>query len=316
MVGDTGSVRRDDFQRSVAQAMAAQYQRPKKNDQAKFLFHLGDIVYNFGEAANYANQFFKTYHHYPGPIVAIAGNHVSDVNPESEVPYQSLDAFTTVFCDQLPNRVIFSDGDKRKSVTQPNVYWTLEMPLANIIGLHTNVPKYGAVTTVQREWFKNELNNADLERPGKALIVCMHHAPYSADINHGSSLPMIEFLESVFAETGVKPDIVFSGHVHNYQRFTKQYADGTKVPFIVAGAGGYDELHTIARLDDARFNNDHSSLDGVVLNKACDQNYGFLEISLERKTSGVELTGKYHTVQLNAGYVNTLLSDEFTVRIN
>jgi len=315
MVGDTGSIRRDDFQRSVSQAMATQFQRPKKVDQPKFLFHLGDIVYDFGEAANYANQFFKTYTDYPGPIVAIAGNHDSDVNPASDIPYQSLDAFTTVFCDMQPNKVVFSDGDRRKSVTQPNVYWTLETPLANIIGLHTNVPKYGAITNVQRDWFVNELKNAGMERPDKALILCMHHAPYSADVNHGSSKPMIEFLESAFDETGVRPDIVFSGHVHNYQRFTKKYADGTKILFVVAGAGGYDELHTIAKVDDERFTNDDVMLKDVTLNASCDDKFGFLEIALERKAAGVELTGKYHTVRVNTVSVDTSLTDEFNVRV-
>ena len=34
------------------------------------------------------------------------------------------------------------------------------------------------------------------------------------------------------------PDLVLSGHVHNYQRFTRK-VKSKKVTYIVAGAGGY-----------------------------------------------------------------------------
>ena len=53
-------------------------------------------------------------------------------------------------------------------------------------------------------------------------------------------------LFGAFKATGVYPDMVLSGHVHNYQRFTKSVtvADGTtkEIAFIVAGAGGYSKL--------------------------------------------------------------------------
>ncbi|PIH03164.1 hypothetical protein CS542_02890 [Pedobacter sp. IW39] len=38
--------------------------------------------------------------------------------------------------------------------------------------------------------------------------------PYSADFNHSSSLPMINFMEDCFEAAGVTPDLVLSGHVH------------------------------------------------------------------------------------------------------
>jgi hypothetical protein len=37
-----------------------------------------------------------------------------------------------------------------------------------------------------------------------------------------------------FTAMGIRPDIVFSGLVHNYQRFAKHYPDGTHLPYIVA----------------------------------------------------------------------------------
>lgn len=314
MVGDTGSIRNPGSQRRIAGLMAEQYKSLSGADKPKFLYHLGDVVYNYGEAQNYYDQFFEPYSLYPGPIFAIAGNHDSDVNPAAAMPYQSLDAFTTVFCDTVSRPVALSRKIDRKSMPQPNIYWTMDTPLATIIGLHTNVPKYGIVTREQREWFMEELRSADMQRPDKAIILCMHHAPYSADINHGASLPMIDFLEGVFGETGIRPDIVFSGHVHNYQRFSKQYDDLTVVPFIVAGTGGFDELHSIALTDNEGFTAEDSRFDGVSLENNCDTRHGFLKISLERNSSGFTLTGDYFTVA-DEDENTSVLTDSFAVKI-
>ena len=147
MVGDTGSLRSPDFQKNVVGQMVRQYQHT--GDHPQFLYHLGDVVYNHGEASQYQRQFFDPYKHYPAPIFAIAGNHDSDVNPDA-APYNSLEPFMTVFCDTSPHTVAFSGGSERKSMVQPNVYWTLNTPLANIIGMHSNVPKFGIVTEEQR----------------------------------------------------------------------------------------------------------------------------------------------------------------------
>jgi predicted phosphodiesterase len=295
MVGDTGSIRNPDFQKLVTETMAMQYNTVSKAHQPQFLYHLGDVVYNFGEAERYCDQFFRPYEQYPGPIMAIAGNHDSDVNPDNPVPYKSLDAFVAAFCDTRPKPIAFSGNAARKSMIQPNVYWTLDTPLAIIIGLNGNVPRYGVITDEQRTWFIGELKNAQMERSRKMLIVCLHQAPYSADTNHGSSVPMIEFLEGVFNETGIRPDIVFSGHVHNYQRFSKRYADGA-VPYIVAGGGGYDELHAIASVGDERFTNANTLFDGVHLEAYSDTKHGFLQVTISRIGSELTLTGEYYTL--------------------
>ena len=46
-----------------------------------FLFHLGDVVYNFGESRYYYDQFYEPYRAYPAPVFAVAGNHDSFVIP-------------------------------------------------------------------------------------------------------------------------------------------------------------------------------------------------------------------------------------------
>jgi predicted phosphodiesterase len=305
MVGDTGSVRKPEAQQGVIDEMAAQF---NEDERPSFLYHLGDIVYHYGEAGQYAAQFFKPYQEYPAPIFAIAGNHDSDVNPDGE-PYQSLDAFTKVFCDTEPRVIAFSGNSRRKSMVQPNIYWTLNTPVATIIGLHSNVPKYGIITPEQRAWFLEELRAADTT---KMLIICVHHAPFTADTNHGSSLYMIDFLESAYQQAGVKPDIVFSGHVHNYQRFGKQYPDGKTVPYIVAGSGGFDELHSIADSNDPRFTADSPLFDHVRLESYCDTKHGFLKIAITKANGVLKLTGEYYAVS-SENITHAALFDSFTI---
>lgn len=307
MVGDTGSLREPAFQRLVAGKMAEQYKEPASaGDRPTFLYHLGDVVYNFGEAEHYYEQFFDPYRDYPGPVFAIAGNHDADVNPDRSTPCKSLDAFTRVFCDTESRKNPLAGGTGRLSMVQPNIYWTLQTPLADFIGLYSNVPKYGLITEDQKHWFVSELKAASEKRDDKALIVCLHHAPYSADTNHSSSRPMIEFLETAFEEAGIKPDIVFSGHVHSYQRFSKQYKDGTTVPYIVAGAGGYADRHTLAHPEDSGFSCDSELFDQVRLEKFCDEQHGFLKIAVEKAAEGLSLTVEYYTVP------DAALSDRFT----
>ena len=319
MVGDTGSIRTPDFQKLVVGEMVKQFEAAEKTGyEPQFLFHLGDVVYNHGEASQYQRQFFEPYQKYPGPIFAIPGNHDSDVNPDSRVRYNSLDAFTTVFCDTERRTVSFSGNAARKSMVQPNVYWTLLTPLANIIGLYSNVTKFGVVTDEQRQWLAHELKRADSERPEKAVILCLHHSPYSADINHGSSMPMIGLLEGVFEETGIYPDIVFSGHVHNYQRFTRHYKGGRVLPFIVAGSGGYDELHPVAYTNDYRFTSNLPEFEGINLENSCDTKHGFLKVLLERTEEGMTITVEFYTLpherRVQAG-VNAALEDRLVLKI-
>lgn len=297
VAGDTGGLKSPAFQQLIAEEMGKQYYNAEKpSDQPSFLYHVGDIVYHFGEADQYEQQFFKPYKNYPLPIYAIPGNHDSDVNPYAKTPYKSLAAFTSVFCGAKPRPVPFGSDKERKSGQQPNVYWTLQTPVANIIGLHSNVPKFGVITEEQRVWFVEELKHAATEREEKAIIVCLHHAPYSADFNHGSSLPMINFLEQAFQEAGVTPDLVMSGHVHNYQRFNKIYREGKIVPFIVCGAGGFDELHWLEESDGINFTNESPVFENVKLESFCTMQHGFLNLEIERTDEGHQISGKYYAI--------------------
>jgi len=297
VAGDTGGLKSPAFQQLIAGEMGKQYSNPADPAiKPSFLYHVGDIVYHFGEADQYETQFFKPYKDYPLPIFAIPGNHDSDVNPLAKTLYSSLTPFTSVFCGAECRPVPFGSNTSRKSGLQPHVYWTLQTPVANIIGLASNVPKYGVITEEQKQWFIGELKQAATEHADKAIIVCVHHAPYSADFNHGSSLPMINFLEEALEAAGVYPDLVLSGHVHNYQRFSKNYGGGKTTPYIVCGAGGFDELHWLAEADDILYSNKSSIFDTVKLENFCTMQHGFLNLEIEKIDNGHRISGKYYAI--------------------
>ena len=239
-VGDTGGVTSPQAQQIVAQWMENDFDTVEP--PPSFFYHLGDVVYFDGERTRYYDEFYDPYLHYTGPIFAIPGNHDGDLG----IPPvgTSLEGFMTNFCASAPVVTPDARDAPRTAMTQPNCYWTLNAPLVTIIGLYTNCPEHGVVEPEQADWFTGELEAADKSR---ALIVALHHPPYSADNHHGASEPMRTLLTNAVATAKRSPDLVLSGHVHNYQRFTVPH-NGSELTYIVAGAGGYPNLHTMAKV--------------------------------------------------------------------
>ncbi len=294
--GDTGGVKFPEPQHIVNRKMEEQFSNPKKEDNPLFLYHLGDVVYYNGEEKEYFNQFFDPYINYAAPIFAIPGNHDGDIDASNPNPPTSLAAFVKVFCDTKSRTLPLSGEAQRTSMIQPNVYWTLEAPLANIIGLYSNVPAGGQIKSDQRAWFINELKNAGKQQKEKAIIVTLHHPPYSIDNLHGASGAMQTFLDTAFTETGVFPDLILLGHVHNYQRYTKKYPSGQQLPYLVAGAGGYWHLHNVDSADKPIYVPNNTFFENTVLEEFSDNRHGFLRISIEKKGKKRTLTGEYFTV--------------------
>jgi hypothetical protein len=121
-----------------------------------------------------------------------------------------------------------------------------------------------------------------------------HHTYYSG------SVYMSHILDEAISATGrVPPDMVLSGHVHNYQRFMRQFTDAAgqqrAIPYIVAGAGGYFHLHYERSLNGNLIARGHLVQDGntdVKLETYCDNRHGFLRLDV----SVDEITGTYLTV--------------------
>ncbi|MGN6346885.1 MAG: metallophosphoesterase family protein [Candidatus Nitrosocosmicus sp.] len=289
-VGDTGGVKSPAPQILVANAL--------ENTEANFFYHLGDVVYYNGESEKYYDQFYDPYQYYIHPIFAIPGNHDGDPLPSSGE--SSLEAFVRNFCSRS-TEITKDAGDVNKSpMTQPNVYWTLKAPFVTIVGLYTNVPEGGQVEKEQIEWFENELKTADKT---KALIVALHHPIFSMDRMHSGSQSMLDLIDNAVKNTNVIPDAVFTAHVHNYQRFTRTYSHNIdnansrnnkkQVPFIVAGAGGYWNLHWMQKdIQTLPLPIKVPERDDVILEKYCDDHHGFMRIKITQS----KIIGEYYTV--------------------
>jgi acid phosphatase type 7 len=249
-LGDSGGVNTTTYQEQVATYMELDF---SANDPAagnpSFFYHLGDVVYYDGEVTNYFPEFYEPYLHYPAPIFAIPGNHDGDVDPDDQFnkPSDSLKGFVRNFCAQATVHLPEAKDAPRDAMTQPNVYWTLNTPLATLVGLYSNVPEGGQLGQNQLAWLNQELAAAPTDR---ALILSVHHPLYSAYGHEPGSQHLKDIIEAAAKATKRTPDLILTGHVHNYQRFTG-YLNGNAVTCIVAGAGGYNQkLH---RLDSKQF---------------------------------------------------------------
>lgn len=309
VTGDTGGIMNPNPQLNVASAME---QDLKSNGPTipAFFYHLGDVVYFFGQADQYYPQFYEPYFNYDVPIFAIPGNHDGDIDPTNPNPPSSLSAFVTNFCSDTPVTSPHSGEAPRHTMTQPNVYWTLDAPFVTIIGLYSNVPEGGEIEQDQIDWFVNELSNAP---KNKALIVTVHHPAYSYDEFHGGATNIETLLDNAFAQSTRYPDIVFTGHVHNYQRFTRT-VKGREIPYIVAGAGGYHNEHHMRTMPDGSriqvpFQVPNNP--GLTLENYCDNQFGYLIISI---TSDA-ITGQYCAVpgQLLSQPVQATKIDSFKI---
>jgi len=256
--GDTGTGRREDLGQ-VAQVMAMDFHRPNPADHPALFLHLGDVTYNlkFGEAESkkgmYQPQFYTPYSDYPGKILAIPGNH--DSNPQEDP--KSIDVFEDNFCAPPPKtqdelmRVLQSP--KRTPMYQPGVYFRLDAPFVQILALFSNggeiegVIKGGIAGDDQWNFLVDQLKAIKAARDQgqrKALLIAVHHPPYSGGAHAGSS-HMLADLEAAFKVAAIAPDAFLSGHSHNYQRFTRLFSLGGKtmqVPYMVVGCGGHDVI--------------------------------------------------------------------------
>jgi hypothetical protein len=261
VVGDTGAAKTGPNQTAataiadeagVADAMTADVESGGLNGPA-FFFHLGDVVYNFGEAQYYYDQFYEPFREYDRPIFAIPGNHDGMVFGQSSSAPQvpTLAAFLTNFCAASPDPSPDAMTIARSVMTQPGVYFTLDAPYVSIIGLYSNVLDTGGgiissqgghfpLVNTQLDFLTSELERLKPQREAgdRAILIAVHHPPLSVDAKTGGSGGLMQDIDSCCKAAGLWPDAVFSGHAHLYQRFTR-VVNGRQVPYIVSGSGGY-----------------------------------------------------------------------------
>jgi hypothetical protein len=279
VIGDHGGVIAPGPQNAVSYAM----QEASAPDPA-FVYSVGDIVYFYGEEWEYPHQFYEPYAHVKGPIVGVPGNHDADRKGKtSERP--PLDGFMANFCDKSPS-IPPSDPHLefgRHTQTQPYCDWTLALQAVTIVGLYSNVPSGGHLEESQIKWLTGELADAAKDKP---LIVALHHPPYSVDSHHGGSEYIGGVLDQTFKDSGRAPDMVLSGHVHDYQRFSRVFGDKT-ITYIVIGNSGYHNLHLFAKGAEPG----EEIVPGVTFEYGDAKEYGFLRLSVAAGKISGEYTG-------------------------
>src|SRR5580698_6191162 len=291
-VGDTGSVVGPMTQSLVADKMVTDFSEAKAADVPSFLFHLGDVVYYFGEATYYYDQFYEPYRNYPAPILAIAGNHDGVVYPKDPAP--TLDAFLRNFCAVLPAQSPDAGGLLRTTMIQPGVYFTLEAPFVRILGLYSNVledpgiisSENGQNTVLngrQVAFLTTALKRVKSDKFAGAVIIAVHHPPFTGGSEHGGSPLMLADIDSACTAAKVWPHAVFSGHAHNYQRYTRTI-NNLKIPFVVAGCGGHSPLSPMRATIRTPFVID----DTLTLESYDDTDYGYLRVIVNAETMTIE----------------------------
>ncbi len=324
MIGDSGASAQSKYasELKVADAVTNDFHTSTAATRPSFLYHLGDVVYNFGESLYYYDQFYEPFRNYPAPILAIPGNHDSFILPGTAAADDPLTIFSRNFCGTSIVVTKEAGSLHRTCMTQPGVYFTLDAPFVRIVGLFSNAledpgvissettkgkAKWPTVPDYQLDFLTAQLQLIKTSNYQGAVILAVHHPPFtyspasggSGGGKHYGSPIMLSQIDAICKQTGVYPHAVISGHAHNYQRFTRALTFAGKnysVPFIICGDSG----HNVSALTSASFgkkvpepgdNVDVSYMDGskvvqstgLTLNKHDQLNSGYLRVSVTAK---------------------------------
>ncbi len=301
--GDCGSTRGPKTQNEVTDKMVSDFHNEADPSQLpQFALLLGDIVYSFGEAQYYYDQFYEPYRDYAAPILAVAGNHDGMIAPEAHV--KSLDAFLRNFCSAKFVITPDAGGLARTAQIQPGVFYTFDAPFVRVLAFYSNMledPGVVADTNIgksQLDFLRAALTRIKKERYQGAILFAHHHPPYTASgssSRHGWSVQMLDDMDKICGEAGVWPHAVLAGHVHNYQRFTRTRPDGTQIPYVSCGNGGHNVQSLSAKGAAALrvpqiLQTAARGSDEVVFENYDDRNYGYLRIVV----TAAQLRIEYH----------------------
>jgi len=179
-------------------------------EKPSFVIHLGDMVY-CGDPHQWENFDFSDGNIIKNgiPFFPVLGNHEYrsqkewyPPNPEKQLQYY-FDRFKF-----LKNKRWYS--------------FTFNSSVFLILDTNTDY----SPGSEQYKWLMDMLK----KNASRFVFVACHHPPYSKGYHNRNAE---KSLAQIFEKESVKPDIVFSGHQHNYERY---YHNG--IYYIVSGGGG------------------------------------------------------------------------------
>jgi hypothetical protein len=265
VVGDTGASNAHKYpdEIKVSDQVTRDLHAANVANRPAFLYHLGDVVYDFGESQHYYDQFYEPYRNYAAPIFAIPGNHDSFIVPKTPASKEPLKTFARNFCSTAPVVTPEAGSLHRTAMTQPGVYFALDAPFVRIIGLFSNAledpgvissegKKWPKVPNVQLDFLTAQLQRIKKENYKGAVLLTTHHPAFTyqpppgatgSGGNHSGNSVMLREIDTICKAQGVYPHAFLSGHAHNYQRYTRAVNFSGKsfdVPFVVCGDGGHN----------------------------------------------------------------------------
>ncbi|MFB9841089.1 metallophosphoesterase family protein [Mucilaginibacter ginsenosidivorans] len=293
MVGDTGPTGGPKNIDKVTDKLQNDFLGEPDGEAPRFLFHLGDIVYSFGEGKYYYDQFYEPFRNYQAPILAIPGNHDGLVYETDPTP--TLDAFLRNFVTEKPVTSTDAGGLSRTTMIQPAVYFAFDAPFVTIIGLYSNVLEDpgvisseghadSPVSDEQLAFLTSQLKR--VKNSGNAVIVAVHHPPFAWGGDHGGSPKMLKEIDDACKEADFWPHAVISGHAHNQQRFTRTVGD-FDIPYIIIGNSGHNCLSLKSTKTTALRAPINLTKD-LIFESYDDKNYGYLRLVCDSKQLRIE----------------------------
>jgi hypothetical protein len=166
-----------------------------------------------------------------------------------------------------------------------------------VLGLYSNVLEDPGVISAQNgttnantvldarqtDFLTAALTRIKSENFTGAVIVAVHHPPFTGGSSHGGSPLMLADIDAACTAAGVWPHAVFSGHAHNYQRYTRAI-NGMEIPFVVAGCGGHTPLSKMRTTLRTPYPIDSS----LTLNSYDDTDFGYLRVIVNAETLTIE----------------------------
>ncbi len=191
---------------------------------------LGDYQYECGDPSDYAVSYNPTWGKLDALVDPTAGNH----------EYQTgTDAFGAACPSDNTTAQNYFAHFGAAAHPETNGHFSFNLGAWHLIGLNANCGKTGVggcgATSAQTKWLQ-----ADLAATTQPCVAAFWHQPLWTGAGTGKAATYTPWWNALSA---AHADIVFNGHVHNYQRFGALNAVGALDPIngiteYIVGTGG------------------------------------------------------------------------------